>query len=67
MRRWMSSLLYARAGAILPKIPDDVMTLVQPEESGNNPRETKRMERRLHPRPTKEEHYSKGGGAIRSG
>jgi alpha-D-xyloside xylohydrolase len=27
--------LYARAGAILPKIPDDVMTLVPPEESGN--------------------------------
>ncbi len=27
--------LYARAGAILPKIPDDVMTLVPAEESGN--------------------------------
>ena len=27
--------LYARAGAILPKIPDDVMTLVPPAESGN--------------------------------
>jgi len=44
---------YARAGAILPKIPDDLMTLVPPEESGNNPRETKRMERRLHLRPPK--------------
>jgi alpha-D-xyloside xylohydrolase len=27
--------LYARAGAILPKIPEDVMTLVPPAESGN--------------------------------
>jgi alpha-D-xyloside xylohydrolase len=27
--------LYARAGAILPKIPEDVMTLVPPTESGN--------------------------------
>ncbi len=27
--------LYARAGAILPKIPDDVMTLVPAKESGN--------------------------------
>jgi alpha-D-xyloside xylohydrolase len=27
--------LYARAGAILPKIPDDVMTLVPAAESGN--------------------------------
>jgi alpha-D-xyloside xylohydrolase len=27
--------LYARAGAIIPKIPDDVMTLVPSEESGN--------------------------------
>ena len=27
--------LYVRAGAILPKIPDDVMTLVPPEQSGN--------------------------------
>jgi alpha-D-xyloside xylohydrolase len=34
MRRWMSSRCM-RAGAILPKIPDDVMTLVPPEESGN--------------------------------
>jgi hypothetical protein len=49
----MSSQLYARAGAILPKIPEDVFTLVQPEESGNNRRETKRMERRLHLRPPK--------------
>jgi alpha-D-xyloside xylohydrolase len=28
--------LYARAGAILPKIPDDVMTLVPTTESGNS-------------------------------
>jgi alpha-D-xyloside xylohydrolase len=27
--------LYARAGAIIPRIPDDVMTLVPPAESGN--------------------------------
>jgi alpha-D-xyloside xylohydrolase len=27
--------LYVRAGAILPKIPEDVMTLVPPAESGN--------------------------------
>jgi alpha-D-xyloside xylohydrolase len=27
--------LFARAGAILPKIPEDVMTLVPPAESGN--------------------------------
>jgi hypothetical protein len=27
--------LYARAGAIISKIPDDVMTLVPPEQSGN--------------------------------
>jgi len=28
--------LFARAGAILPKIPEDVMTLVPPAESGNS-------------------------------
>jgi alpha-D-xyloside xylohydrolase len=27
--------LYAGPGAIIPKMPDDVMTLVPPEESGN--------------------------------